>query len=125
MVPGQNGYHGMSFPATRGTTQGNIVSPTIFNVFVENIIWAWLSMTLEDYRMAHGGLGEAVRQCLGGFYVDDDMVGSRDPDWLQHLMNVRKSRSMTCQFGALSSRISAEAKSLKRTGVGYSYRVRL
>ena len=26
--------------------------------------------------------------CLGVSYVNDGMVGSRDPDWLHHSMNV-------------------------------------
>ena len=33
-------------------------------------------------------MGEAVERCLGVFYADEDMVGPRDAEWLQILMNV-------------------------------------
>ena len=64
--------------------------------------------------IAHYGMGEAVGNCLGVFYADDSMVGSRDSEWLQYSMNVlvglfrrygltatiAKSRRTTCQPGA-------------------------
>ena len=64
--------------------------------------------------MPHNQLVETVRRCLGVFYPKNDMVGSRDLEWLQHLMNVlvglfwqyglaaniSKSRTMTFQPGA-------------------------
>ena len=84
------------------------------------------------YQVAHNGLVEAVRWCLGIFYSDYGMIGSREPDWLHHLMNVlvglfwryglvaniSKSGLMTCQLGALRSRMFVESKVLKCTGVG-------
>ena len=96
-------------------------------------------MTVEDKRVAPNRLRETVRRCLGVFYANDGMVGSQDADWLQQLMNVlvsffqryglaanvAKSRTMTCQPGLLRSGMSAEAKAMKCTGVGYLYRVRL
>ena len=45
-------------------------------------------MTVEDQRVAHDGMGEAFGQCLGVFYANYSMVGSRDAEWIQHLMNV-------------------------------------
>ena len=45
-------------------------------------------MTVENQRVAHDGMGEAVGRCLEVFYADDGMVGSRDAEWIQHLMNV-------------------------------------
>ena len=80
LVPRQNGYHGLAFPSTRGTMQGGLVSPTIFNVVVDNVIWTWLSMTVEEQRLDHNGLVEAVRRCLGFSYTDNGMIGFRDPD---------------------------------------------
>ena len=67
------------------------------------------------------------------------MVGSRDVDWLQHLMNVlfglfrrygltsniAKLCTMTCQPGALQSGMTEEAKDTKCIEVGDSYQVRL
>ena len=113
--------------------------PTLFNVVVENFIRTWLTMTVKDQRVAHDGLVESVGRCLGVFYSNDNMVGSRYPKWLQHSMNIlvslfqrhglaaniAKSRTMTCQPDALRLEVSADAKALKCTGVGDSYRVRL
>ena len=139
VVPRQNGYHGPALQAIRGTTQGDLLSPTLFNVVVYNFIHTWLAMTVEYQRVAHYGLVEAVRKCVGVFYANDSMVVSRDPDWMNHLMNVlvslfqqyglaynvAKSCSMTCQPGVMRLGMSVEAKSLKSTGVGYSYFVRI
>ena len=38
VVPQQNGYHGPTFPATRGTNQGGLVSPMLFNAIIDNAI---------------------------------------------------------------------------------------
>ena len=135
VVPRQNGFHGSDFPATRGTPQGGIVSPTLFNVVVDNVIITWLAMTVEDQRVAHDGLEETVGRCLGFLYADDGMVGSGDSDWLQHAMkvliglfrryglaaNVAKSCTMTCQPGVLRAGMLEEAMPLKCTGVGNLY----
>ena len=96
-------------------------------------------MKLKDHMMDHGGLGETFERCLGVFYANDGMVGSQFADWLQHSMNVlvglfrryglaanvSKSRTITFQPDAIRSGIYEEAKDLKCTGVGESYRVRL
>ena len=139
MVPRQNGFHRPAFPATRGTTQGGLVSLTLFNMVIDNVIRTWLEMTMEEQRVDHDRLGKTVGRCLGVFYAEDGMVGSQDPDWLQHSMNVllglfrryglaenfAKSRTMTCQPGILGSGMSEETKALKCTGVGELYQVRL
>ena len=41
-------------------------------------------MTVGDQRVAHDGVVEAVGWCLGVFYADYGMVGSRDAEWLKH-----------------------------------------
>ena len=38
VVTRHNGFNGSAFPATRGTTQDGIVSPTLFDVVVDNFI---------------------------------------------------------------------------------------
>ena len=64
------------------------MSPTLFNVVMANFIRTWMAMTVEYHRVARDGLGEAVGGCLGVFYINDGIIGSRDPDWLQNFMNV-------------------------------------
>ena len=76
----QNGFHGPAFQATRGTMHGGLVSPTQFNVVLDNFIRKCLAMKVEDKKLAHDGLGETVGQCLGVFYVNNGMVSSSVPD---------------------------------------------
>ena len=44
----QNGFHGPQFRATRGTTQGGIDLPTLFNLSVDSVVHHWMSLTVED-----------------------------------------------------------------------------
>ena len=64
--------------------QGSLVYTTLFNVVVDNVIRTWLEKTVEDQRVAHNGMGEAVGRCLGVFYSDDGMVASKDAKLIQH-----------------------------------------
>ena len=88
MVSRKNGFHGLAFPATQVTTQGGLVSLTLFNVLVENVTRKWMAMTVEDHMVAHKGLGETVGRCLGVFCANNGMVGSRDANWIQNSMKV-------------------------------------
>ena len=123
VVPSQNIFHVSALPDTRGTTQGIPMSPTLFNVVVENVIRTWMTMTVEDQRVAHDGLGETVGRCLRVFYAKYGMVSSRESDWLQHAMNflvglfrryglaanIAKSHKMTCHPVNLRVGMSEEA----------------
>ena len=60
VVPRYNGFHGQALTATRGKTQVRILSPTLFNMVVDNVIRTWMVMTVEDQRVAHDGLEETV-----------------------------------------------------------------
>ena len=57
VVPRYNGYHGPAFPYTRVTTQSGLVSLTLFNVVLDNVIHTWLAIIVEDQRVDHHGLG--------------------------------------------------------------------
>ena len=70
MVPSHNGFHGMALTAARGTTQGRLVSLTLFNVVVDNVIRIWMATTVEYQRVAYDGLGDTVGRCLGVFYTN-------------------------------------------------------
>ena len=120
LVPRKNGYPGMAFQVTRVKKQGVLVSLTLFNIVVIFFIRTCLDMKVEDQRVAHNRMVEAAGSFLGVFYADESMVGSRYYEWLHHLMNVlvglfrgygltsnvTKSRTMTCQTGALRSGMS-------------------
>ena len=64
------------------------MSPILFNVVVNNVIRTCLATTVEDQRVAYDRLGETFGRCFVVLYADDDMVGLRNSDWLQHEMNV-------------------------------------
>ena len=122
-----------------GKTQVGLVSPTLFKMMVDNVIRIWLAITVEDQRVYHDVLGDTVGRCLGVFYADNSMVGTRDLEWLKYAMNflvglfiryglstnVSKSHTMTCQPSALWVGMLEEAMVLKCAVVGYLYRVRL
>jgi hypothetical protein len=62
IVAKQQGYHGQPFRSERGTTQGDIVSPTIFNIIVDAVVRAgYNTLNLE-------GLADDVQAI---FYADD------------------------------------------------------
>ena len=78
VVTRQNGLHGTQFRATRGMTQGRLTSPTLFNVEVYRVVRHWLSFTVEDNYATINGLGMSVGRCMGVFYADDGMIGTRE-----------------------------------------------
>ena len=71
------------FRATRGTIQGGVVLPTLFNVVVYSVVFNWLSLMVEDNTVIKDVLGHAVSRSLGGFYTDCEFMGSQDLEWLQ------------------------------------------
>ena len=80
VTPILNGFYGPAFPVTRVTTQDGLVSLTLFNVVVDNVIRTWMYMTVEYQRVDHDGLGKTVGRCLGFFDVNYLMAGSQDLD---------------------------------------------
>ena len=72
------GYYGSIFKVRRGVTQGDFLSPTIFNLMVDGILREW------DWQLIEMGLGfDDVRRLLACFYADDGIVAARDPKDLQ------------------------------------------
>ena len=62
--------------------------PTKINTTVDSLVLHWMSLTVEDLSTNHEGLGMTVGQCIGIFYADDGMIGSRDTEWFQGAINV-------------------------------------
>ena len=48
MVARAGGYYGDTFKGDRGVTQGDPLSPTIFNVVVDAVVRHWVTMALEE-----------------------------------------------------------------------------
>jgi len=81
------GNYGEPFSAERGVTQGGLLSSLMFNVCVDAVIREWLHQTLGE-AAARDGLGDQVAKKLVAFYVDDGLIASRDPAWLQESLDV-------------------------------------
>ena len=47
MVARAGGYYGTGFKGERGVTQGDPLSPTIFNVVVDAVVRHWVTMAIE------------------------------------------------------------------------------
>jgi retron-type reverse transcriptase len=114
VVARQQGYHGNPFRSERGTTQGDIVSPTIFNIVVDAVVRTWYRQ-LESEE-----LSDKVR---ANFYADDSHIYSNNADALQRAVeiiiklfermglntNPTKTKAMVCAPSLSITRISTPA----------------
>ena len=112
MVTRKNRYHEPQLNKTRGTTQGGIRYPTLFNVTVDSVVRHWILPTVEDLEVIQDRLVHVVGWSLGVFYVNEGLLGLWDPEWMQGALNVLigmlhwiglvvnidKSKTMTCQM---------------------------
>ena len=48
VVTCKNGYHDLNFKAIWGTSQSGLISPTLFNLIVDNVVRNYLALTVED-----------------------------------------------------------------------------
>ena len=75
-------YYGTAFGGERGITQGDPLSPTIFNVVVGAVVQHWVNGIVEA-AVAKGEPGREGRHQSALFYADDGMVVLSDPAWIQ------------------------------------------
>ena len=86
MVCHAGGSFGKPFEAFQGVTQGGPLSSLMFNVCVDAVIREWLHWTLSK-EAAQRIFEEASREFVA-FFVDNGLVGSRDPIWLQSALQI-------------------------------------
>ena len=72
----QSRYQEPNFKSTQGTTKRGLISPTLFNVVVDNVVRAWLEMNAEYHTVVQEGLCLNVGICLGFFYANGGMIRS-------------------------------------------------
>ena len=129
MVARAGGYYGKYFKGGRGVTQGDPLSPTIFNVVVDAVVrhWVTLAVTEAETRGERGWEGSNQAALL---YADDGMIASSDPQWLQSTFtqivglfdrvglntNTSKIVSMTCRPCTAAGNRSEEAYGRLMTG---------
>ena len=128
MVARAGGYYGEAFKGTTGVTQGDPLSPTIFNVVVGTVVRHWID-GLVAKTAEKGETGREGRHQSTVFYANNGMVVSSDPAWLQGAFsalvaifdrvglrnNSRKTVSMACH--------PCRADAGNRTEAGYSRRL--
>ena len=86
MVARAGGYYRTSFQGAHRVTQGDPLSPIIFNVVVDAVARHWLTVVVEGAE-ERGERGKEDRHQSALFYADDGMVASSDPRWLQGAFN--------------------------------------
>ena len=82
-----NRYYGPKFMAVRWKTQGGLISHTLFNVVVDDLVRTWFAIAAEDQAVAQEGLVLNVGTCMRILYSDDSMIGAQDLHCLQHVLN--------------------------------------
>ena len=137
MVARAGGYYGTGFKGERGVTQGDPLSPTIFNMVVDAVVRHWVTLAVKEAE-TRGERGKEGRHQASLFYADDGMVSSSDPRWLQWVFttlvglfdrvglnkNTGKTVSMTCRPCTVAGNQSEEAYGRKMTGEGLRFRER-
>ena len=65
MVCWAAGYYGQAFKAGRGVTQGGTLSPKLFNIVVDAVVWEWMQQLQQegDYN------GEQVAEFVAPFFT--------------------------------------------------------
>ena len=135
MVARAGSYYREAFKGDRGVTQGNPLSPTIFNVVVDAVVRHWIEGLVAE-TAEKGETGREGRHQSAVFYAENRMVVSSDPAWLQGAFsalvaifdrvglrtNVNKTVSMACHpCWAGAGNWNAAGYSRRLTGVGKTF----
>jgi retron-type reverse transcriptase len=120
IIPKQRQYFGKSFKAEQGVRQGDIISPTLFNIMLDAVIREYNNTARID--------NTAIIQ----FYADNGFIASPDHRFIQHTLNAllhnfssfglcintTKTESMTMLGSKLTHRISDTAYTRMITRIG-------
>ena len=82
MVPKLGKYDMQPFSTGIGLTQGDLVSPTLFNI----IVYALVRATLQEicgHQETHHGFGWLAGEHNICFYTDNGRIAGRYPIWAQ------------------------------------------
>ena len=82
MTPKAGKYFGGPFRTEGGVTQGDPVSPKIFNIVVDVLVRAVL-LEVCGTQEAHHGFGWSVGEHIYFKYSDDGQIAGSNPIWLQ------------------------------------------
>ena len=110
MVDRSGGYFGLPFKGYHGATQGDPLSPKLFNLVVYAVIRHWVTVVAAT-KEGTEGLGNSIRDLAAYLNAGYGLVASTQPERLQREFdvltglfdrvvlrkNTRKTVSMACQ----------------------------
>ena len=107
-----------------GVTQGDPLSPTIFNVVVDVVVCHWVSVMVEGAE-DQGKREQEVRHQNSLFYKDDGMVASLESQWLQGVLAPWSACSTGWAWGPIFGRLSAwSSDRARRQGLSRRWNMR-
>ena len=135
-------YFRTPFKGYHGVTQGVPLSPTIFNVLVDTVLWHWVTREASTDEAVDPGVsgteifGRYAQHLAAYFYADYGIITStwvarlqRAFDTLTELfdhmglhINVENMASMDCRSCCALGGNSVEAYCLHMMGLGHTYR---
>ena len=72
------GYYGSEFQGSMGVTQGDPLTPTIFNMVIDAVVQLWVAVMVESAE-ERSRLRQEGRHQNSLFYADDGMFASTYP----------------------------------------------
>ena len=127
----QKDFFGTTFKSHRGVTQGDIISPTIFNIMIDAVVRV-LEQEIKKRE-------KSIVTTSQIFYADDGYIAGVDECRVQETMNdavllferlglyinCEKTKLMVGDIGKLQTQISKEAYDRRVTGRGKVYELRM
>ena len=122
------------FKVFRGVTQGDSLSPTIFKVVFDAVLWHWVTVVAEE-EAGPEGFGPVVRSLTALFCANDGLLASTRAEMLEWVsgaladlfdrvglgINVQNTVGMVCQPCRSPGGHSAEAHDRQMRGEGQAY----
>jgi hypothetical protein len=107
--------YGSPFQAGRGMTQGGPLSAKLFNILVDAVAREWVRLLRDESKLEEEAIDQLLATFFAIFYVDDAYLASRDPEFLQWVLdilvelfarvglktNVKKTQTMICTPGRI------------------------
>ena len=87
MVSRDGRYFGLPCKGCCRVTQGDPLSPTIFNVFMDAVIFHWV-MVVEATKEGMEGIYLSIQYMASYFYANNVLIASPQPERLQRVSDV-------------------------------------